>query len=194
MMALGALAPRLALAQAAKLPLVAVLFLGDTEDEERAAKDFFEAMEKSGWIEGKTIAYERHSSKGTRPYLETMASNAAGSEPNLILHPRACHGGGEENAAAAGVRHHERPGGGRLRAKKPARNATAPTRCRATPMRFAYVAGDPGLKRMARCSPQRVRTTASAVPTTRRPRARARHRAREHEFTNFEAIARSARS
>jgi putative ABC transport system substrate-binding protein len=78
-------APRLLFAQQARLPLVAVLFIGEGDDDERAAKPFFDSMEKSGWIEGKNIAYERHSGKGNRPYLETMAANAAGSEPDLIV-------------------------------------------------------------------------------------------------------------
>src|SRR5262245_16530280 len=82
----GAVAPAVVFAQQpARLPLVAVLFIGEGDDDERAAKPFFEAMEKSGWIEGRTINYERHSGRGNRPYLETMASNAAGSEPDLII-------------------------------------------------------------------------------------------------------------
>src|SRR5262245_29567863 len=85
LLAAGATAPRLLLAQQVRLPLVAVLFIGDGDDDERAAKPFFEAMEKSGWVEGKNISYERHLGKGNRPYLETMASNAAGSEPDLIV-------------------------------------------------------------------------------------------------------------
>lgn len=78
-------APRLALAQARKLPLVAVLFIGESDDDERAARPFFEMMERSGWIEGKNVAYERHSGKGTRQYLDTMVSNAAGSAPDLVF-------------------------------------------------------------------------------------------------------------
>lgn len=78
-------APRLLLAQARKLPLVAVLFIGESEDDEPAARPFFEAMERAGWVEGRTIVYERHSGKGTRQYLETMVSNAAGSAPDLVF-------------------------------------------------------------------------------------------------------------
>jgi putative ABC transport system substrate-binding protein len=85
LLAAGAGAPRLVLAQAARVPSVAVLFVGDPDDDEVAAKPFFEAMARFGWIEGKTIAYDRHSGKGTRPYLETMASNAAGGEPDLVV-------------------------------------------------------------------------------------------------------------
>lgn len=84
-MSLGITVPRLLFAQAAKLPTVAVLFIGDTEDDELAAKPFFEAMTRFGWTEGKTVNYDRHSGKGTRQYLETMVSNATGAEPDLIF-------------------------------------------------------------------------------------------------------------
>ncbi|MEO8142926.1 MAG: ABC transporter substrate-binding protein, partial [Betaproteobacteria bacterium] len=39
---------------------------------------------KLGWSEGKDVIYDRHSGKGTRPYLATIASIAAGREPELI--------------------------------------------------------------------------------------------------------------
>lgn len=88
--ALGVLAalfcsPRLLFAQAARLPTVAVLYIGESEDEEAAAKPFFDAMARMGWIEGKNIAYDRHGGKGARPHLETMASKAAGAEPTLVF-------------------------------------------------------------------------------------------------------------
>ncbi len=84
--ALGALyAPRLLLAQAAAMKTVAVLFIGDSADDEPAARPFFGEMARLGWIEGKTIVYDRHSGKGTRQYLETMVSTAAGRAPDLIF-------------------------------------------------------------------------------------------------------------
>jgi putative ABC transport system substrate-binding protein len=83
--ALGALAPRLAFAQAARVPTLAVLYIGESEDEEAAARPFFEAMARMGWIEGKTIAYDRHGGKGARPYLETMASRASSAAPDLVI-------------------------------------------------------------------------------------------------------------
>jgi putative ABC transport system substrate-binding protein len=67
------------------VPTVAVLYIGEAEDEEAAAKPFFDAMARQGWIEGKTVAYERHAGKGTRAYLETMASKASGAEPDLVF-------------------------------------------------------------------------------------------------------------
>jgi putative ABC transport system substrate-binding protein len=76
---------RMLLAQPARLKTVAVLFIGDSEDDEPAAKPFFEEMARLGWVEGKTINYDRHSGKGTRQYLETMVSIAADSEPDLIV-------------------------------------------------------------------------------------------------------------
>ncbi len=42
-------------------------------------------MARHGWTEGKTVAYERHAGKGTRAYLETMASKASGAEPDLVF-------------------------------------------------------------------------------------------------------------
>jgi putative ABC transport system substrate-binding protein len=85
MLAAGMAAPRFVFAQAAKLKTVAVLFIGDSDDDEPAARPFFETMTRFGWVEGKNLSYERHSGKGTRQYLETMVSNAAGSEPDLIF-------------------------------------------------------------------------------------------------------------
>ena len=193
----GLASPRLLLAQAAKLPLVAVLFLGETEDEERAAKPFFEAMEKSGWIEGKTINYERHSSKGTRPYLETMASNAAGSEPNLIFASTASLATAvlKENTTLPMVfiTMADPVKGGLVESlKKPGRNATGSYQVQgdAADRRFAYVKqAVPGLKRMGAVFDR------NAADYTQR-RASHEKSARAHgielvsrEFTNFEAIA-----
>ena len=78
-------APRLLLAQAVAMKTVAVLFIGESGDDEPAARPFFDEMARLGWVEGKTVAYDRHSGKGTRQYVETMVSNAAGSEPDLIF-------------------------------------------------------------------------------------------------------------
>jgi len=80
----GLAAPRLLLAQAAKVPTVAVLYAGDTDEDEPAVRPFFEQMTRFGWVEGKNIVYERQSGKGTRDYLSTMASVAAGRAPDLI--------------------------------------------------------------------------------------------------------------
>jgi len=79
------LVPRLALAQAGRVMNVAVLFVGDSDEDEQSALPFFEAMTRQGWIEGRNIAYDLHSGRGTRQYLETMASNAASSAPDLIF-------------------------------------------------------------------------------------------------------------
>lgn len=81
----GIFIPEVLFAQQAKLPLVAVLFVGESEDDEPAARPFFDSMERMGWIEGKTITYERHSGKGTRQYLSTLVGNAVDSRPQLIF-------------------------------------------------------------------------------------------------------------
>lgn len=77
--------PRLTFSQAAKkIPTVAVLFAGDSDDDEPVVRPFFERMTALGWSEGKTVAFDRHSGKGTRQYLTTMATLATGREPDLI--------------------------------------------------------------------------------------------------------------
>lgn len=84
-MAAGLAAPSLVLAQAAKkIPTVAILFAGESADDEPVARPFFEKMAKLGWVEGKSVAYDKHSGKGTRQYLATMVSVAAGREPDLV--------------------------------------------------------------------------------------------------------------
>jgi putative tryptophan/tyrosine transport system substrate-binding protein len=80
----GFLTYGLALAQAARVVTVAVLYAGDSDDDEPVVRPFFEEMARLGWTEGKNIVYDRSSGKGTRQYLSTMASQAAGREPDLI--------------------------------------------------------------------------------------------------------------
>jgi len=81
----GLALPRFALAQAAKkIPTVAILYAGDSADDEPVVRPFFEKMEKLGWMEGKSITYDKHSGKGTRQYLATMVSVAADREPDLV--------------------------------------------------------------------------------------------------------------
>src|SRR6185503_20676868 len=80
----GLNAPRLVFAQAARLVNVTVLYAGDSDDDEPTVRPFFEQMARLGWTEGKNVAYDRQSGKGTRQYLSTMASVAAGREPDLI--------------------------------------------------------------------------------------------------------------
>jgi len=194
----SALAPRFVFAQAVKLPLVSVLFIGDTEEDERAAKPFFDSMAKSGWIEGKTINYERHSGKGTRPHLETMVSNVVGSEPDLIFATTA-------SLAAAALK--EKPkapmvfitmadpvAAGLVESlKKPGRNATGSYQVpgdAAAGKRFGYTKqAVHGLKRMGA-----VFDRNAADYKQRRASHEKAARAHgievvSHEFTNFEAIA-----
>jgi putative ABC transport system substrate-binding protein len=76
--------PRVVFAQAAKTPTVAVLFAGDSDDDEPSVRPFFEQMERFGWVEGRNVLYDRHSGKGTRQYLAAMASTVADREPELI--------------------------------------------------------------------------------------------------------------
>ena len=81
-MGAGLAVPGFAFAQAVKT--VAVLFAGDSDDDEPSARPFFNGMAKLGWVEGRNVAYDRHFGKGTRQYLAAMASVAAGRSPDLI--------------------------------------------------------------------------------------------------------------
>jgi len=198
LMAAGSFAPRIVFAQAARLPLVSVLFVGESEEDERTAKPFFDAMAKSGWIEGKTINYERHSGKGTRPHLETMASNVAGSSPDLVFATTA-------SLAAAALKENAKlpmvfitmadpvKGGLVESLKKPGRNATGSYQVpgdAAAARRFAFAKqAVPGLKRMGavfdRNAPDYQQRRASHEKTARTHGIHLESR----EFTNFEAIA-----
>ena len=81
----GLALPGFALAQAAKkIPTVAVLYAGDSADDEPVVRPFFEKMAKLGWVEGKSVTFDRHSGKGTRQYLATMVSVAADREPDVV--------------------------------------------------------------------------------------------------------------
>ena len=198
LLAAGAGAPRLLLAQPARMTNVAVLFIGDSEDEEVAARPFFETMAKLGWLEGKNIAYDRHGSKGTRPFLGTMVSNAAGNEPDLIVATTT------SLAVAVMKESSELPmvfitmsdpvaGGLVASLKKPGRNATGSYQVQgdAAAKRFQLVhQAMPGIKRMGAVFDRNA---------TDYQQRRASHEktARQHgielavmEFTNFEAIAR----
>src|SRR5579862_6176883 len=69
--------------QAAKS--VVVLSAGDSEDDEPAARAFYEEMRRRGWSEGANIRYVRLYGKGSRAYVAGLASSAAGSEADLLV-------------------------------------------------------------------------------------------------------------
>jgi putative ABC transport system substrate-binding protein len=71
--------------QAQKKTTMVVLFPGDSEDDEPAARHFFDEMRRRGWSEGVNMAYERLSGRGTRKYLESLAGVASGIDPHLVL-------------------------------------------------------------------------------------------------------------
>ena len=77
--------PRLLFAQGSRVMTVAVLFVGDSADDQPAARPFFEEMARLGWLDGKNVAYDFHSGKGTRQYLESLVGMAVGRAPDLIL-------------------------------------------------------------------------------------------------------------
>ncbi|HTP62113.1 MAG TPA: ABC transporter substrate-binding protein [Burkholderiales bacterium] len=196
-LAAGISLPRILLAQAARMKNVAVLFIGDSDDDEPAAKPFFEAMTRFGWIEGKNISYDRHSGKGTRQYVETMVSNATGSDPDLIF---ATTGG----LAAAVLRDNASlpvvfvtmndPVAGGLVASlaKPGRNATGSFQMPgdAAPKRFALVRqAIPGLKRMGAVFDRNNADTPRRLAAHLKAAKSAGIELAASEFTNFEAIA-----
>lgn len=81
----GLAAPRLLFAQAGRVMTVAVLFVGESDDDEPAARPFFEEMARLGWLEGKNVTYDLHSGKGTRQYLDSLVGTAVGRAPDLIF-------------------------------------------------------------------------------------------------------------
>src|SRR4051812_40724640 len=61
-----------------------VLFAGEEEDDEPAARPFFDEMKRLGWNEGVNIVYERLYGKGTREYMDGLVKTAVGLAPDLI--------------------------------------------------------------------------------------------------------------
>ncbi len=78
-------APGLLFAQAPRVMTVAVLFVGDSDDGEPAARTFFEELTRLGWVEGRNVIFDRHSGKGTRQYLETLVETVVDRAPDLIF-------------------------------------------------------------------------------------------------------------
>ena len=64
---------------------MAVLFAGESEDDEPATRAFFDEMRRRGWVEGTNIAYERLYGRGSREYVVGLAEAAAGRAPDLIF-------------------------------------------------------------------------------------------------------------
>ena len=83
-LAAGFIAPRLALSQQ-KTASVVVLSAGDSEDDEPSTRAFYEEMRRRGWAEGVNIAYHRLYGKGSRTYVEGLASSAAGGDTDLVV-------------------------------------------------------------------------------------------------------------
>lgn len=196
--AAGVSFPRLLPAQPARMTSVAVLYIGESDDEELAARPFFQTMEKLGWVEGRNIAYDRHSGKGARPYLGTMVSNAAGNEPQLIVATTTslAMAVAKENTAVPMVfiTMNDPVAGGLVASlRKPGRNATGSYQLQgdaAVTKRFQLVhQALPGIKRMGAVFDRNA-------ADYRERRASHEKTARAHgielvsmEFTNFEAIA-----
>ena len=192
----GVIAPRALFAQG-KIPTVAVLYAGDLDDDEPVVRPFFEQMTLIGWIEGKNIVYDRHSGTGTRQYLETMVSNAAGRAPDLVLATTA-------SLATAVLK--ERPalpmvfvtmadpvaGGLVATLAKPGRNATGSYQVLgdAAAKRFAFVRqAMPELKRMGAVFDRNVIDDAARRADHEKLARAAGIELSSVEFTNFEAIA-----
>lgn len=196
--AAGLALPALVLAQPARVPRVAVLFIGDSDDDEPAARPFFQKMEKLGWIEGKTIQYERHSGRGTRQYLETMVGNATGAEPDLVFATTGALAAAvlkdkpdqpvvfmtmADPVAAKLVASFEKPGGSASGAYQVPGDAA--------PKRFSFIKqAMPGLKRMGSVYDRSNAESMARREAHQKAAKAAGLELSTAEFTNFEAIAR----
>ena len=194
----GLAVPGLACAQGAKkIPTLAMLYAGDSDDDEPVVRPFFDKMASLGWTEGKTINYERHSGRGTRAYLAAMVSQAAGRGPDLIYATTASLAiavtketgsvpvvfSTNADPVAAGLV---------VSLAKPGRNATgiyqlAPD---ASPKRFALVRQAlPGLKRMGAVFDRSAQDYQSRRAAHEKAARAVGIELVSVEFTNFEAIA-----
>jgi len=193
----GVLAPGLVFAQATRLPTVAVLYPGESDDDEPSARPFFEQMAQLGWTEGRSVVYDKHSGKGTRQYLSTMASLAAGREPRLIYATTA-------TLAAAVIKETDTvpvifvsaadPVAAGLVASlaRPGRNATGAylMSADASPRRFALVRQlMPQLKRMGAVFDRSTQDYQARRAAHEKSARAAGIELVSAEFTNFEAIA-----
>jgi hypothetical protein len=86
--------------QLSGIPLVGVLMGATASNEAYRLGVFREALERLGWIEGKTIAIEPHYAEGHSDRLAMMARELAARAPALI----ACVGVNETAAAQAATR------------------------------------------------------------------------------------------
>jgi putative ABC transport system substrate-binding protein len=199
LMGAGLAAPGYVLAQAAKkIPLVAVLYAGDSADDEPVVRPFFEKMAQLGWEEGKTVSYDRHSGKGTRQYLATMVSVAADREPALVYATT-------QSLAAAAIKENAKlpvvfttasdPVAAGLVASlaKPGRNATGAYQVAsdASPRRFELVRqAMPQLKRMGAIFDRSAQDYQKRKAAHEKSARAVGIELVSAEFTNFEAIAR----
>ena len=198
-MGAGLAAPGLAWAQAArKIPTVAVLYAGDSDDDEPVVRPFFDRLTRMGWVEGKNIAYDRHSGKGTRQYLSTMASLAAGREPDLIYATTATLAQAvlkETETVPVVFSTNTDPVAAGMVASlaKPGRNATGTYQVArdASPQRFALVREAlPQLKRMGAVFDRSAQDYRTRRATHEKSARAVGIELVSVEFTNFEAIAR----
>ena len=198
LMGAGVAAPGFVFAQAArKIPTVAVLYAGDSDDDEPVVRPFFERLGRLNWVEGRNIAFDRHSGKGTRQYLSTMASLAAGREPDLIYATTA-------TLAVAVLKETESlpvvftttadpvAAGMVASLAKPGKNATGTYQVArdASPQRFALVReAFPNLKRMGAVFDRNAQDYQARRAAHEKAARGAGIELVSIEFTNFEAIA-----
>ena len=197
MLGMGLISPRLLFAQAARVMTVAVLFIGESGDDEIAARPFFDAMTRHGWVEGKNIAYDRHSGKGTRQYLETLIGTAVGRAPDLIFATTASLAAvvlKETSSIPVVFATMADPVAGGLVATlaKPGRNATGAYQVPgdAAVKRFALLKeAMPGLKRMGAVFDRNAADYQGRKAAHEKAARAAGIELAIAEFTNFEAIA-----
>ena len=194
---MGLISPRLLFAQSARVMTVAVLFIGESGDDEIAARPFFAAMTRHGWVEGKNIAYDRHSGKGTRQYLDTLIGTAVGRAPDLIFATTASLAAvvlKETSSIPVVFATMADPVAGGLVATlaKPGRNATGAYQVQgdAAVKRFALLKeAMPGLKRMGAVFDRNAADYQGRKAAHEKAARAAGIELAIAEFTNFEAIA-----
>jgi putative tryptophan/tyrosine transport system substrate-binding protein len=75
--------------QAVRAKRVIVLFAGSPEMDEPASAPFFDQLRRLGWIEGRSVTYERLFALGSRDKMAELARVAAAKRPDLIYAPTA---------------------------------------------------------------------------------------------------------
>jgi putative ABC transport system substrate-binding protein len=72
-------------AQALRKVRVAMLYAGEAANDAPGSEPFFAEMRRLGWIEGRTVEYDKLFAEGSRARGEEQAKSAAARKPDLIF-------------------------------------------------------------------------------------------------------------